>query len=439
VAKEHFDAVVVGAGPAGAAAAYTMAKAGLSVVLLDRGEFPGAKNMFGGIIYRHELEELIPGCTQERTFPVERHITEQRYWLLGPESVVSIGHKHERFNSEPYNAWSTFRVKFDPWLAGKAEEAGALPIYQTVATGLIRDRSGRVIGVHTDREDGDLYADVVVIADGVNSLLAEELGVHRTWRPDEVSLAVKEVIALPRETIEERFNLEGREGTTIEFLGATSQGMTGLGFLYTNRESISLGIGVMVSDLMRSGVKPYELLESVKAHPMIRRLIKGGETKEYSAHMIPEGAWRSMPKLAGDGWVICGDAAQMVNFVHREGTNLAMASGRMAGETIVEAKANGDLSAQALAAYERRVRESFVGKDLKKIQRMPEFLASQDPKQLFDGLIGALNEAAFRFFTVDSRPKAQTHKEIMQDLIQAAGGPGGLLRLAWRGWRAING
>src|SRR5690606_40368127 len=95
-----------------------MVKAGLSVVLLDRGEFPGAKNMFGGIIYRHELEELIPGCTQERTFPVERHITEQRYWLLGPESVVSIGHKHERFNSEPYNAWSTFRVKFDPWLAG---------------------------------------------------------------------------------------------------------------------------------------------------------------------------------------------------------------------------------------------------------------------------------------------------------------------------------
>jgi len=116
-----------------------------------------------------------------------------------------------------------------------------------------------------------------------------------------------------------------------------------------------------------------------------------------------------------------------------------MASGRMAGETIVEAKANGDLSAQALAAYERRVRESFVGKDLKQSQRLPEFLASQDPKQLFDGLIGALNEAACRFFTVDSRPKAQTHKEIMQDLIQAAGGPGGLLRLAWRGWRAING
>src|SRR5690606_20599761 len=143
------------------------------------------------------------------------------------------GHKHERFNSEPYNAWSTFRVKFDPWLAGKAEEAGALPIYQTVATGLIRDRSGRVIGVHTDREDGDLYADVVVIADGVNSLLAEELGVHRTWRPDEARQAVKKVIALARETIEERCNREGREGTTIEFLRATGQGMTGLGSLYT--------------------------------------------------------------------------------------------------------------------------------------------------------------------------------------------------------------
>lgn len=439
MAKEHFDAVVVGAGPAGAAAAYTMAKAGLSVVLLDRGEFPGAKNMFGGIIYRHELEELIPGCTQERGFPAERHITEQRYWLLGPESVFSIGHQHERFNTEPYNAWSAFRVKFDPWLAGKAEEAGALPIYQTVATGLIRDSSGRVVGVHTDRDDGDLYADVVVIADGVNSLLAEELGVHRTWRPDEVSLAVKEVIALPREKIEDRFTLEGREGTTIEFLGATSQGMAGLGFLYTNRESISLGIGVMVNDLQRTGIKPYELLESVKAHPMIRRLIAGGETKEYSAHMIPEGAWRSMPQLAGDGWVICGDAAQMVDFVHREGTNLAMASGRLAGETIVEAKAQGDLSAQALAAYDRRVRQSFIGSDLKKIQRMPDFITGPDAAKLFDELIPALNEAAFRFFLVDGSPKAQAQKAMIQDLIQAAGGLGGALRLAWRGWRAING
>lgn len=439
MADEHFDAVVVGAGPAGAAAAYTMAKAGLSVVLLDRGEFPGAKNMFGGIIYRQELEELIPGCTEERAFPVERHISEQRYWLLGPESVVSIGHKHERFNRTPYNAWSTFRVKFDPWLAGKAEEAGALPIYQTVATGLLRDGSGRVVGVTTDREDGDLHASVVVIADGVNSLLAEQLGIHRPWRPDEVSLAVKEVIALPREKIEDRFNLEGDEGTTIEFLGATSRGMTGLGFLYTNKESISLGIGVMVNDLQRTGIKPYELLESVKQHPMIRRLIAGGETKEYSAHLIPEGAWRSVPRLSGDGWVICGDAAQMVDFVHREGTNLAMASGRMAGEAVVEAKERGDFSAAGLAGYDRRIHASFIKADLKKIQRMPAFLHNQDPEKLFDGLIGGLNEAMYRFFLVDGTTKAQAQKAMIRELLQAAGGPGGALKLAWRGWRAING
>ncbi|BAS27791.1 FAD-dependent oxidoreductase [Limnochorda pilosa] len=438
MADERFDAVVVGAGPAGTAAAYTMAKAGLSVVLLDRGEFPGAKNMFGGIIYRQQLEELIPGCTQEPGFPVERHITEQRYWLLGPESVVSIGHKHERFNRSPHNAWSAFRVKFDPWLAGKAEEAGALPIYQTAATGLIRDGSGRVVGVHTDRPDGDLHAGVVVIADGVNGLLAEQIGVHRPWRPDEVSLAVKEVIALPREKIEDRFNLEGDEGTTIEFLGATSQGMTGLGFLYTNRESFSLGIGVMVSDLQRTGVKPYELLESVKRHPMIRRLIAGGETKEYSAHLIPEGAWCSVPPLSGDGWVICGDAAQMVDFVHREGTNLAMASGHLAGEAVVEAKQRGDFSAASLAGYDRRVHASFIRADLKKIQRMPAFLHGQDPARLFDGLIGAMNEAAYRYFLVDGLSKAQAQRQMLRKLMQAAGGPSGALRLAWRGWRAMN-
>lgn len=438
MSTERFDAVVVGAGPAGAAAAYTLASAGLSVVMLDRGEFPGAKNMFGGVLYRHALEALVGEAWKESGFPVERTITEQRYWLLGPESVVTVGHRHQRF-LDPPNAWTAFRARFDPWLAGKAEAAGALGVYQTTAVDLLKDpKSGRVIGVRTDRDDGDLYADVVVIADGVNSLLREKLGIPR-WRPDQVSLAVKEVLALPREKIEDRFNLEGNEGVTIEFLGATSRGLIGLGFLYTNKETLSLGIGVLVSDLARHPVAPYELLESVKRHPMIRRLIHGAETVEYSAHMIPEGAWYGVPRLAGDGWVLCGDAAGLVNFMNREGSNLAMLSGQIAGQVIVEAKREGDLGAARLMEYDRRVRRSVIGQDLRKIRRMPAMLHRWGGKRLFDELVGAVNEAAYRYFLVDGTPKRQVEAEAVRHVLKATGGRRGALRLAWDVLRGVRG
>lgn len=435
--NEKFDAVIVGGGPAGAAAALTMAKAGLSVVLLERGEFPGAKNLFGGVLYRKQIEEHVPEFWKERNAPIERHIIEQRIWLMGKQSMVTLGHRNEAYK-EPYNCFTGLRVKFDQWFANKAVEAGALPVYETVALDVIRE-GDRVVGVKTDRDDGDLYADVVVIADGVNSLLGKAMGIHKEWKPDEVSLAVKEVISLPKEKIEDRFNLEGDEGVTIEFMGETSLGMAGMGFLYTNKDTISLGIGVMVNHLRDKRIKPYELLESVKQHPMLRKLIQGGETKEYSGHLIPEGGYNSVPPLSGAGWVVAGDAAQLVNFVHREGTNLAMTSGKLAAEAIIEAKAKGDFSAASLRRYDEKIRESFVLKDLKKYRGMHQFLKDEDPEMLFDKLPRAANEAAYNMFLVDGVTKAEKQKKAMQLMKDAAGGTMNLLKLGYKGWRSING
>lgn len=435
--SEKFDAIVVGAGPAGAAAALTMARSGLSVVLLERGEFPGAKNLFGGVLYRKQIEELVPEFWKERNAPIERYIVEQRIWLMGKESVVTLGHRNEAFK-EPFNCFTGLRVKFDQWFANKAVEAGALPVYETVALDVIRE-GDKVIGVRTDRDEGDLYADVVVIADGVNSLLGKAMGIHTEWRPDQVSLAVKEVIALPREKIEDRFNIEGNEGVTIEFMGETSLGMAGMGFLYTNKDTLSLGVGVMVNHLRDKKIKPYAILDAIKQHPMIRKLIQGGETKEYSGHLIPEGGYHSIPQLSGSGWMIVGDAAQLVNFVHREGTNLAMTSGRLAAEAIIEAKQKGDFSAASLKRYDEKIRESFVMKDLKKYKGMHQLLKEENPELLFDKLPRAVNEAAYQMFLVDGVPKAVKQKMAVKLIKDAAGGTMNLLKLGYKGWRAMNG
>lgn len=431
---ERFDAIVVGAGPAGSIAAYVMASGGMKVALIERGEYPGAKNVFGGVLYREPLAQIFPEFWKEA--PLERCVVEQRMWMLSEGSAAKFSYHNERFTNPP-NAWTGIRANFDRWLAGKAEQAGAIPVYETVVTELIR-QGLKVVGVRTDREDGDLYADVVILADGVNSLLAKSLGIHREWRPDQVSLAVKEIIALPKGVIQDRFNLADNEGCTTEFIGETF-GMAGLGFLYTNQTSLSIGVGVMLNDLNEKKVKPYEILDKVKEHPDIQRLIAGGEVVEYAAHLIPEGGFDSMPELAGDGWMVCGDAAQMVNMVHREGTNLAMTSGRLAGCAAVYAFQHCDFSRDVLQCYTQWIRGSIVHKDLKKYRGLHGFLRDEKSEQLFGTLPQSLNDALFRILSVDGVAKKTKQHDVIRQFKQAAGGNRELAHIIYKGWRAMNG
>ena len=229
---EHFDAIVIGAGPSGNAAAYTMAKGGLKVLQLERGEYPGSKNVQGAILYSDALERMIPDFREDA--PLERHIIEQRMWILDDNSHIATHYRSEEFNKQPYNRYTILRAQFDKWFSTKVQEAGALVINETTVTDLLMDKD-RVIGVRTDRVDGEIYADVVVLADGVNSLLAKKAGFHAELKPKDVALAVKEIHFMPTETVESRFNISGDEGVVIEMAGKITKGMMGTGFLYTNK------------------------------------------------------------------------------------------------------------------------------------------------------------------------------------------------------------
>lgn len=430
---EKFDAIVVGAGPAGSAAAYSMAKAGLSVVLLERGEYPGAKNVMGGVMYGRMLADLIPTFPAEA--PIERVIVEERLWITTDDSAVTIGHKAAHHDGEVPNAFSVLRAQFDRWFASKAEEAGAFLVPGTVVEDVII-RDGKVVGVRTGREEGDLYADVVVLCDGVHSFLAKKAGLQqREIAPHEVALAVKEIITLPKETIEERFNVSDGQGVTIELYGAVTQGMGGYGFIYTNRESLSVGAGALLSHFMRTKMTPYDLLERMKQHPLVRPLIAGGQVVEYLAHAIPEGGYKAMPRLYGDGVLVAGDAAMMVNGLHREGSNLAMTAGRLAGETVIEAKRRGDFSAAALASYRDRLEASFVLKDLRKYQDLPEFI-DRHPEllQIYPRL---LNQAVHEMLTVDGRSKREKQRLIWREMRRQRS-LWQMLRDAYQGWRVIR-
>lgn len=432
---EKFDVIVVGAGPSGNAAAYTLARGGLKVLQLERGESPGTKNVQGAILYADALEKIIPDFRDSA--PLERHIAEQRMWLLDEnQSCTGASYRDARFSQEPYNRYTIIRARFDRWFSEQVKSAGALVICETTVKDLLKDATGRVIGVRTERAQGDIHADCVILADGANALLGERAGLRPQVRAEDMALAVKEVLFLPRETIESRFNLNGNQGVVIEIAGNVTHGMVGTGFLYTNKDSLAVGIGCMLSDMKRQRLTPYQLLEGLKNHPSIKPLIEGAEMKEYAAHLIPEGGYKALPRLYGEGWLVVGDSAGFVNAVHREGSNLAMTSGRLAAETLIELHAAGKAFTSAhLAGYQRRLDDSFVMADLKKYQQVPDLL-SLNPQIL--GLYPRmLGDAAREILTVDGRPKRDKQKQILRELTQRRSVLG-LLGDAFKFWRAFR-
>jgi electron transfer flavoprotein-quinone oxidoreductase len=426
---QEFDAIVVGAGPAGSSAALAMARAGLKVALIERGEYPGAKNVSGAALYAPGLlADLLPDYWEEA--PLERYLTRRVITFLGKEAAVSLDFRTQHFSRPPYNGFTLLRPKFDRWLAGKAEEAGVLLITSTVVDDLLY-KNEYIVGVRCRREDGDLYAPIVIAADGANSFLAKKAGLQHEFRADEMTLGVKEVLRLDAHTIEERFNLNGDEGMSNEYVGYASGEVKGGGFLYTNRDTLSIGVVVQIASLAQNKVRAYDLLDQFKQHPAVAPLVRDSTTLEYSAHMIPEGGWAMLPTLSRAGFMVVGDAAGFVFAagLFLEGMNFAIASGLAAAAAAQQAHADHNFSAQSMARYRKQLESSFVLKDLKNFRHTPAFVNNERLQNVYPDLLCDTLENIYRS---NGKPR----RKIGRVAIDTLRGKVPLLTLLRDGWQA---
>ncbi len=368
MSDEKFQVIIIGAGVAGSAAAYRLAKAGREVLVVEKGRTPGAKNMTGGRLYTYALEELMPGEWADA--PLEREVTREIMMMMTPEDCVSID---STFGSLEQQSYTVLRAKLDAWLAENAEEAGAMIIPGSTVDGLIV-KDGKVAGIKTG--DEELEADLVISAEGVNATVAERAGLIRPVNVKDIAVGVKHVIKLSDEIINERFNTISGKGAAVLCVGDCNRGISGGAFLYTNKESISLGLVVDSQSWKNFKLPLADVVEALKQHPALARYIEGGELVEYSAHLIPEGGFNSLPQLYADGFLLAGDAAGFVinrGFTVR-GMDYAILSGIAAAETANEAIEAGDYSKGVLKSYEDKLKQRVL-KDLEVFKKSHDYIA----------------------------------------------------------------
>lgn len=410
-----FDAIVVGSGCAGSVAAYELAKAGKSTLVVERGNYAGAKNMTGGRIYSHALKEVFPDFESEA--PIERKIAHERISMIAPDANFTVDFSSEKMLVEGQDSYSVLRGPFDQWLAEKAEEAGAEYIYGIAVEGLMKE-NGRICGVRAGEDE--ITAEVVLLCDGVNSLLTKEAVGFERPSASAIAVGIKQTIEVPAATIEDRVLANEGEGAAWLFAGDATHGHIGGGFMYTNKESISLGLVATISDLTTADTPVYQMLEDLKNHPSVAPLIKGGRVIEHSGHMVPEGGLNMMPELTGEGVLLAGESAMMcVNLGYMvRGMDYAVAAGMHAGRAAAKAIDAGDTSKAGLQGYIEALENSFVLKDLRQFSAFPHFMESTT--RLFTEYPAMIRDIMNTMFVVDGTP-VQPMKKSMMPIIKQVG------------------
>ncbi|WP_276253983.1 FAD-dependent oxidoreductase [Halomontanus rarus] len=345
---EHYDAVVVGCGPGGAAAAARLADHGVETLVLERGVEAGSKNVSGGLLYAEEsapytLDDFFPDFRAEAA---ERPVTDYHIHNLSGNRVKTYDltdlHEHD-------TDWcdAVLRRPMDSWLEQrvheKTSETGGGVLTGVRANGLLRE-NGEIVGVTCDELD-PIKADLIVAADGVNSELARDAGLMDWEEPDEWFQGVKAVVEMDSETIADRFDIEEDEGVAHLFSGDLFQDVRGGGFLYTNEDSLSIGTVFHLDSLVEEQAEPHELLDALLTHPLLAQWFRGEyDEREYAAKLVPDSKKVAHREPYRDRLVLVGDAAGQMQAQGPiiKGMNHAVTAGALAADAFVVTRGNAD-------------------------------------------------------------------------------------------------
>jgi electron transfer flavoprotein-quinone oxidoreductase len=415
---EKFDCIVIGGGVAGLAAAMTLARNNMKFLLIERGEFAGSKNVSGGVLWGSDLAKLVPNYWEEENGGWERFINHRRLTFMDEQSTFSLDFKSSHFNEPPYSGVVVLRSKFDNWLSGKVQEAidaSDFAMDSFIATNIKVDEvlmeNDKAVGIKTGEDE--FHADSVIIAEGVNNLLTRQVGLQDKYVPaDHMLTGIKEIIRFDQEVLEQKFQLNGLSGMSNEFVGWATDGVEGGGFLYTNRDTISLGLVLGIKDMRDKQKAPHDILNHFKSHPTIADIIKDGEVVEYSAHVVSSGDKRAMPKeLYKDGILLAGESANLLMNAGKaiQGMDYAMRSGILAAETIVKAKEKDDYTSATLKEYRKVMDESYVMKDINGFQDAVHLLHTETMQQKVPNLVCDFGR---QFFTIKNEPTPKSRDMI---------------------------
>lgn len=420
MSKSQFQCIVVGGGFAGCAAAIRLAQKGVKVLLVERGDEGGAKNLSGGILWGNDLAKVVPDW--KATMPVERPVSDKKVGLLGESGHAFVLDYFDPALKTQTVGYAVLRGKTDKWLVEQARKAGATVVTGVNVEGLHKE-NGVVRGVV---QGGEVtYADVVIVADGANSRLTLQGDLRHGDRKldmDHYALGVKEVLKLPRNVLEERFGCGPDGGVAAEFVLGRSDGVLAGGFLYTNQDTLSLGVVINLPSMKHQGeLTTHDIVEQFRMHPYIQGLVKGAELVEYGAHLVPEGGYAAFSELYADGVLVAGDAAGFCfsNGIVIQGMNYAVRSGICAADAVVHALRKGDTSAVTLSHYGKLLEADGIVGDFKRFKNVGKFLWNPRLFQKYPDFLAGI----FR-----SLLSAEGEKQKMKDHVKASMKQAGLSR-----------